>query len=64
MAFNESRDRAEYNKRYQSENTRCINVRFYPGDMELYEFVAQLDNKAGYIKGLIRADMERARRQT
>ena len=56
----ESRDRAQYNKRYQSEKTKCVNVRFYPGDMELYEFVSTFDNKAGYIKDLIRADMEKS----
>lgn len=51
--------RIQYSKRYQSEKTKCVNVRFCPGDMELYEFVSTFDNKAGYIKGLIRADMKK-----
>ena len=47
------------NEKYRKENVKQVAVRFYPGDQELYEFLRTKENVAGYIKDLIRADMER-----
>ena len=44
---------------YQKERTKCINLRFFPADMDLYNFAKSNDNVNGYIKDLIRADMEK-----
>ena len=49
--------------KYQSERTKSVAIRFFPSDMDLYEHLQRQDSKAGYIKALIRADMERARKQ-
>lgn len=49
----------KFNKKYQKERTKCINLRFFPADMNLYEFAKSHDNVNGYIKDLIRADMEK-----
>lgn len=47
------------NEKYRKEKAKHVAVRFYPGDQELYEFLKAKENVAGYIKKLIRADMER-----
>lgn len=57
MAVSESQKKA--NEKYRKEKVKQVAVRFYPGDQELYEFLKAKDNVAGYIKDLIRADMER-----
>ena len=49
----------KWDVQYKKENTKCVNVRFFPADMALYEFMQNQPNKSGYIKDLIRADMER-----
>ena len=45
--------------KYKREHTKQALVRFYPDDEELWEWLQQQPNKAGYIKGLIREDMGR-----
>lgn len=45
-------------KKYRDKGKR-ITVDFYPTEAELWEQVSKQPNKQGYIKGLIRADMER-----
>lgn len=57
MAVSESQKKA--NEKYRKEKVKQVAVRFYPGDQELYELLKAKDNVAGYIKDLIRADMER-----
>lgn len=57
MAVSESQKKA--NEKHRKEKVKQVAVRFYPGDQELYEFLKAKDNVAGYIKDLIRADMER-----
>ena len=57
MAVSESQKKA--NEKYRKEKVKQVAIRFYPGDQELYEFLKAKDNVAGYIKDLIRADMER-----
>lgn len=49
----------KYDIKYKSERTKQVGVRFFPADMELYEFIQKQPNKSGYIKDLIRADMEK-----
>ena len=52
---------ARANSRYRSKNCKQVTVQFYPSDMELYEHVCKQGSKAGYIKRLIREDMEEQR---
>lgn len=40
-------------------NVRQTAVRFYPSERDMWEWLERQSNKAGYIKELIRADMER-----
>ena len=44
---------------YRSEKAKSVNLTFYPADMGLYEYLATVGNKQGYIKSLMRTDMER-----
>jgi hypothetical protein len=46
--------------RYQKDKTKMKGVRFFPDDMELLEHAESTGNFSGYIKNLIRADMEKA----
>ena len=48
-------------ERYRKKSTKQIIVRFYPADMDVYEHLRAQDNMAGYVKRLIREDMERTR---
>lgn len=47
------------NAKYRKNNVKQVITRFYPADADLYEFVKSKDDMSGYIKSLIRADMER-----
>lgn len=49
------------NARYVKANVKQAVVRFYPAERELYEWLCEQPTKAGYIKDLIREDMERSR---
>lgn len=51
----QKRAQAKYNK----ANVRQTAVRFYPSERDMWEWLETKDNKAGYIKDLIRTDMER-----
>lgn len=44
--------------KYEKEKVKAFNLRFYPADSELYEHLAKQPNKAGYLKDLIRKDMD------
>lgn len=57
MAVSEARKRA--NKRYEKANVKALNLKFFPPDYDLYEWLGKQDAKATYIKRLIREDMER-----
>ena len=46
-------------KKYKKKVNR-ITVEFSPAEAELWDQVSKKPNKQGYIKGLIRADMERS----
>ena len=45
-------------KKYRDKGKR-FTVDFYPSEADLIEQVEKQPNKQGYIKGLIRSDMER-----
>lgn len=45
--------------KYQKEKTKMKGVRFFPDDSYLLEYAEATGNFSGYIKDLIRADMER-----
>lgn len=45
-------------KKYRDKGKR-LTVDFYPSEADLIEQLEKQPNKQGYIKGLIRADMER-----
>lgn len=47
------------NEKYRKESVRQFAVRFYPADSDVWEHLQEQPNKAGYIKALIRADMEK-----
>lgn len=51
----QKRAQAKYNK----ANVRQTAVRFYPSERDLWDWLETKGNKAGYIKELIRADMEK-----
>lgn len=46
-------------QKYKKEKVKRITVEFSPKEAELLEHIQQQPNKQGYIKALIRADMER-----
>lgn len=49
--------------KYRKEKVRQVMTCFYPAESDLLEWIEQQPNKAGYIKGLIRRDMEASRRK-
>ena len=50
------------NEKYRKANTKRIVVRFFPGDSDIFEWMESRDEtRMGYIKRLIREDMERNR---
>lgn len=59
MAYTEAQKRAS--AKYVKNNVKRREVAFYPDDRELLEWLDSQPNKAGYIKRLIREDMERSR---
>lgn len=49
-------------KKYRDSGKR-MTVDFYPSEAELYEHIEKQPNKQGYIKNLIRADIERSKNE-
>ena len=45
------------NKKFK-EKRKQLTLGFYPSETDLWEHIQQQPNKQGYIKSLIRADME------
>ena len=56
MALTEAQRRAQ--EAYRKKAVKQVAVRFYPAESDLWEWISGKENKAGYIKELIRADME------
>lgn len=59
MALTDAQRRAQ--EAYRKRSVKQVAVRFYPADDELWAWLSAKENKAGYIKDLIRADMEAMR---
>ena len=59
MPLTDAQRRAQ--EAYRKRSVKQVAVRFYPADSELWDWLQGQENKAGYVKALIRADMERAR---
>lgn len=51
------------NAKYAKEKTVRKTLSFYGTDKDVLEWLATKDNVQGYIKGLIREDMDRSRRE-
>lgn len=51
-AMRRSRDK------WNAANKKTVSLGFYPSDADLLEHLNKQPNKAGYIKDLIRRDME------
>lgn len=58
MAVSEAQKRAS--AKYVKEKVKQTTLAFYPAEYDLWEHLQTQPNKAGYIKGLIRADMEKS----
>lgn len=59
MAVSEAQKRAT--ARYIKRNVKRVQVAFYPAERDILEWLGAQPNKAGYIKRLIREDMERGK---
>ena len=53
----EAQKRAREN--WNKENRKVVSIGFFPADADLLDHLNAQKNKAGYIKALIRADMEK-----
>lgn len=56
MAKSDAQKRADANYR---KKMKQVVVAFSPNEMDLYEYLEARDNKAGFVKELIRQSMER-----
>jgi hypothetical protein len=59
VATSEAQKRAT--ARYRKNNTTTVSVCFMPGDADVLAWLKSQPNQAGYVKALIREDMERRR---
>ena len=48
------------NAKYENEKVRQQRVKFYPTESDMWDHLQSQENKMGYIKQLIREDMERS----
>lgn len=56
MALTDAQKRAK--AKYNKAKVTKITMEFYPSDAELLKKLQEQDNKQGYIKELIRKDLE------
>lgn len=59
MPLPEARKRA--NAKYAKANVKQVGFKFYPAETDLYEWTKAQENVQGYVKALIRADMEKSK---
>ena len=59
MALTEAQKRAQGN--YRKKSVKQSVVKFYPAEADIWEWLQAQENRAGYIKRLVREDMERNR---
>lgn len=45
--------------KYKKEKTKFKGITFFPADMDILKYAEDTKNFSGYVKSLIRADMER-----
>lgn len=57
MALTDAQKRAQ--EAYRKKSVKQVVVRFYPAETDLWEWLDSKGNKQGYLKSLIRADIER-----
>ncbi len=57
MALTDAQKRAQ--ETYRKKSVKQTAIRFYPADADIWEWLQAQENKAGYVKQLIREDMER-----
>lgn len=57
MAMSEALKRAQ--AKYKKNKVRQVQVAFFPTEIEVWKHLNNQPNKAGYIKGLIRKDMQK-----
>jgi hypothetical protein len=57
MSLTEAQKRAK--AKYKSEKVKKILVEFYNSDAELWDKIQEQSNKQGYIKELIRKDLNK-----
>lgn len=51
----EAQKRAD--RKYKAEKTKQVCLRFYPTDEEMWAFLANQENRQGFVKRLIRQEM-------
>lgn len=49
------------NAKYAKANVKQVGIKFYSAETDLYEWTKAQENVQGYVKALIRADMEKSR---
>lgn len=59
MSASEAQKRASAN--YRKRHVKQMGLSFYPAEADLWEHLQAQENKSGYIKELIRRDMEARR---
>lgn len=59
MTLSDAQKRA--NNKYRREKVKQVGISFFPTEAELYDHLKAQPNMSGYVKGLIRADMESKR---
>lgn len=57
MAQTEAQKRAS--AKYVREKVTAVNIRFYPSEADILEYLKAQPNQAGFVKGLIRKEMEK-----
>lgn len=57
MPMSDAQKRAS--ERYRKKSVRQFLLRFYPADVELWEWLQEQPQKQEYLRRLIRQDMER-----
>lgn len=57
MTRTEAQKRAR--AKYTADKVKRVEIRFYPSEADMWARIEGIENKSGYVKNLIRADMER-----
>lgn len=48
------------NLAYRKKSTKQLNITLYPTDVDIIDWLRGVKNKAAYVKGLIRDDIEKS----